>query len=173
MDRSRRERRQLQDRQEATTDRPPEVPYPRRVFQRPPTQCRGSPALDTEQEPPEARNSRSRSFHEQEPPRARTSSRGNAQGRECPATGAFRGETMSAQSEDAKEANMDRSTRERRQLKDRQEATAYRPPEVPDPRRVFQRPPTQCRGSPALDAEQEPPGARTSRRRSLHEQEPP
>ena len=76
---------------------------------------------------------------------------------------------MTAQSEDAKEANVDHSRRERRQLQDRQEATADRPPEVPDPRRVFQRPPTQCRGSVALDAEQEPPGARTSRSRSLHE----
>ena len=60
---------------------------------------------------------------------------------------------MSAQSEDAKEANGDRSRRERRQLQDRQEATAARPPGVTDPCRVFQRPPTQCRGSPALDAE--------------------
>ena len=80
---------------------------------------------------------------------------------------------MSDQSEGAKEANLDHSRRERRQLKDRHEATTDRPPEVPDPRRVFQRPPTQCRGSLALDAEQEPPGARTSRSRSLHEQELP
>ena len=43
------------------------------------------------------------------------------------------------------EANLDRSRRERKQLQDRQEATADRPPERPDPRRIFQRRPTQCR----------------------------
>ena len=80
---------------------------------------------------------------------------------------------MSAQSEDAKEASVDRSRRERRQLQDRQEATVNRPPEVTDLHRVFQRSPTQCSGSPALAAEQEPPEARTSRSRSLHEQELP
>ena len=41
---------------------------------------------------------------------------------------------MSGQSEDAKDANVDRSRRERRQMQDRQEATADRSPEVPDPR---------------------------------------
>ena len=48
----------------------------------------------------------------------------------------------------------------------RQEATEDRPPEGLDPRRVVQRPPTQVRGGPTLNAEQEPPEARTAKDRS-------
>ena len=48
---------------------------------------------------------------------------------EHPVTGASREETVSAQSEDAKEANGDRSKRERRQLQGRQD-----PPGVRDSR---------------------------------------
>ena len=78
MGRSRRVRKQLQGRQEAATDRTPEVQDPSRVFQRPPAQRHGSPTFDAEQEPPGARTPR----------------RENAPGRESPATSASGGETM-------------------------------------------------------------------------------
>ena len=68
---------------------------------------------------------------------------------------------------DAKEANVSRSGRRRRQLRDRQEAAADRPPERPDPRRVFQRPPAQpLKPRPRR-------GAGASRGEDFQKQEPP
>ena len=79
-------------------------------------------------------------FQKQEHPRAgaatcRKFQQGERQGREPPAARASKGEAESAQSEDSKEAGADRRRRERKQLPDRQESTAERPPERPDPHR--------------------------------------
>ena len=126
---------------------------------------RGRKQLQGRQEPPGARASRSRGLQEQDPLRVRTSRRENAPGRESPAIGASGEETVDAKdTEDDKEANVGPSRSGRKQLQGRPEAAADRTPEVHDPRRVFERPPAQRRGSPAVDAEQEPPGARTSSR---------
>ena len=72
-------------------------------------------------------------------------------------------ETESARSEDAKEAGADRRRTGRKQLPDRQEANADSPPEMPESCGVIPRPPTQGRGDHALDVEQKPPEARTSK----------
>ena len=61
VDRCQRGMKQLPDRQEATEDRPPEGSEPRQVVQRSPNPGCGGPALDVEQEPPEARKAKDRS----------------------------------------------------------------------------------------------------------------
>ena len=60
-DHCRRGRKQRPDRQEATEDRPPEGSEHRQVVQRSPNPGCGGPALDVEQEPPEARKAKDRS----------------------------------------------------------------------------------------------------------------
>ena len=53
------------------------------------------------------------------------------------------------------------------------EAPTGKPPEEPEPCRVDQRPPTQCCGSPPLDAKQEPSRNKSSSRERAPEREHP